>query len=165
MNLHCQKQNQNVTAWHVLRLKEVKAAYEIMVLTQHSWILAGAITTPLIHPTSQVKGCERAPESVQVYKGGGKIHVSLLYIELESNDLVLVSWAFHLAPFWKGFREMWQFPAYCHFSHSLAVSNCVQPPSQWENSSLVTFLHRTLGFLQNWGYYKMLWNGKSDSMG
>lgn len=41
---------------------------------------------------------------MQVYKGEGKIHISLLYIELKTNDLGLVSWGFHPALFWKGFR-------------------------------------------------------------
>lgn len=134
-------------------VKVVKSAYESTVLTQHSWILAGVITTPLIHPTTQVKGYERAAESRQVYKGEGEIHISLSHTELKTNNLGPVSWFFIQPSFERApgsLSEMWQSPAYCHFSHSLAVFSYIQPPSQWENLSLVTFLHRTLGFLHNW---------------
>ena len=62
----------------------VKFTHESTVLTQHSWILADVTTAPFIHPTTQVKGYERAPEFIQVYKGEAEILLSLFsYIGLK----------------------------------------------------------------------------------
>lgn len=147
-------------------VKPVRPADESAVLTKRLSILADVTTTPLSHPATQVKGYERTRVHTSLPCGSWNlgqfvfIHRSMYRVG-DSDDL----WAFQPTP-WKGrkdpapFSWMWQLLAYCQFSHSPAVSSCIQPPSQWENSSLVAFLHS----LHSWEVLQDAWKWQSDSL-
>lgn len=166
--------------WHILSfpVKAFKSANESVVLAQHLWILADATTIPLICPTTQVKGYEKGPEFIQIYKRKAEIQVSLFsYIHRSenSNDLHLFHELFH-KPYCEStpasLSWMQQSLADGQFSHSSALSSYMQPASQWENSSLSALSHSLHIWKQKWlemknndnyAFYRTVTNGHYHS--